>query len=176
MGKILSEKQILSTITTIIPTVTIQEEERSIEINATTEQFFTQIGIEAPSDFIRSLGDSFFLGILTGTENETFIIISIKSFTTASRSLLVWERNIYNSLINLLSLNKNQTFSPSRNLINTQFSDVTLNNQDIREIRDIDGNTIFLYSFIEKNILVIAQSRDGFIKIVDKVKRQSTFL
>ena len=57
--------------------------------------------------------------------------------------------------------------------IRGQFYDRTIRNRDVREFRTIDGNVLFLYTFIDNNRLVVAGNEDTIGEMVKRLEKEA---
>ena len=53
------------------------------------------------------------------------------------------------------------------------FKDKIIKNKDVREFSDISGNTLFLYSFINNNTIVIARDEGALGEIINRFENNA---
>ena len=100
------------------------------------------------------------LGIYSFDTNEPFIILTTNDFPASFSGMLKWENNM------VLDLGK--LFSISENTATKTFLDQALQNKDLRILKNTSEKTILLYSFIDKNTLVITTNQNILTAIVGK--------
>ena len=125
------------------------------------EEFLSVIAPRTPPSLIRAFGKEYMLGVYSFDTNELFLVIAIDDFAEAYAGMLKWEKTIVSDLKELFSLPENvdREFS---------FEDRALRNKDLRVVKDEKGNTILLYSFVDKNALIITTSENIFTAVLAK--------
>jgi hypothetical protein len=53
------------------------------------------------------------------------------------------------------------------------FSDKVIKNRDVREFKNTKGELLFLYSFINKETLLLTTSESSFIALVDRIEKDA---
>ena len=158
-------------ITRIVPTVKdTATDGTSQDRPATTGEFMQALGSSAPSDFIRSLGDKFFLGIHTVDKNAPVLVISVTSYERAFAGMLAWEPTMNYDLSPLFTPVQSQILDASGLSVTRQFQDKVRNNYDVRVLVDDAGTPQLLYLFPTRNILVIAESPNSFVEILSRLR------
>lgn len=113
----------------------------------------------APGALIRAFDPDLAVGFLKGATTTPFLILKINSFDNAFSGMLAWENTMPEDLKEFFG---NKTGG-------SRFEDVVLKNKDARLWRDAAGNTSFLYSFVDKNTLVIIGNERAFKGVLDKL-------
>ena len=121
------------------------------------------IGRNMPPSLSRSFGKEYMMGIYSFDTNETFIIISIDDYSLAYPGMLKWEENMANDLDGLFDLSKNGVLETNT------FVDETVKNRDMRVLKDSTGKPLVLYSFIDRETLVITKNESILSAIVGKI-------
>ncbi|MES2953285.1 MAG: hypothetical protein V4674_01870 [Patescibacteria group bacterium] len=138
--------------------------------NGSTEQildaqsFFSALLPQAPSPLVRSLGRSFLYGVYTSSEKSPFLLLSLDSYESAYAGMLTWEERLHYEIIPLLGGNPNEQLAGS-----LSWKDDTLRNTDIRREVDAGGNSILLYSFLDRKTLLITQSDVVFYEVLGRL-------
>ncbi|MFM2357423.1 MAG: hypothetical protein RJA61_160 [Candidatus Parcubacteria bacterium] len=126
------------------------------EEQVSPQALFQVIAPNAPAQLVRSLTDFMIGSFAKEIETETFVILTTNSFELSFSGMLGWEKTIRNDLIG---------FAPT----NTgNFSDMFIKNKDVRVIKNTDGVIVFMYSFLNPNTIVLAQSSESFIAILNQ--------
>ncbi len=110
----------------------------------------------------RSFDSQYMLGIYSFDTNEPFIILTTSDFASSFAGMLKWEENMSFDLGKLFSIQQN-TSTTTR-----IFTDQSLKNKDLRVLQDVSGKTVLLYSFIDKNTLLITTNENIFSAILGK--------
>lgn len=118
--------------------------------------------LQVSNDLTRFLEDEFMLGIYYTNQISPFYVLRTKYYSNAASALLNDEnRIIYNLYAPFLD-------SADVEILRTVgFKDRTIKNVDIRFIENEKNQTILLYSFLDKNTLLIAENEDIFLKILN---------
>lgn len=128
-------------------------------IPVTTESFLARLGVSAPATLIRSLEPDFYFGIHGIHDNQPFLIFHVNSFGSALAGMLTWEPNMIRDLQTIFLRDEDQVRPPLYTIKNTankySFEDAILLNKEIRAVRNLRGDVIFLYTFIDTKTLLI---------------------
>ncbi len=152
--------------------------------------FFALFKQNAPASLIRAFGSKMMFGFYKTTQNEPFLLIQVESFDNAYAGMLEWEK-LMNADIGALFTNRTLSITEvipptgsstatttTQRTLNADianagaFEDETIKNKDIRILRTKQGDTILLYSFIDKNTLIITSSTEVLSTMVNKIADQ----
>jgi hypothetical protein len=91
-----------------------------------------------------------------------FILISVKDYAESYAGMLIWEKDMPKDL--------GEIFKVSSSLSSTTslFTDEAIKNKDLRVLKDQNKNTVLLYSFVDKNTLLITTNEDVFSALLGK--------
>ena len=128
--------------------------------------FLNKLDIGIPDVLIRSLTDRYMLGTYTeeNGQNTPFIILTTDFFQSTFASMLYWEKNMPNDLSDLLDYGERG--------VGGEFTDRQILNRDVREFRLPNGELLFLYSFINKNSLIITRTESMLIESIKRIEKQ----
>ncbi len=157
IAKIISEKTAFSMSVNSVLNLRIVD---SSKIDIDTENFLKFIGKRIPSDLSRSFDKKYMIGIYSFDTNEPFIILKTSDYGTSYAGMLKWEKEMSKDL--------GELFSVSSSLYGTTFVDEEYKNKDLRVLRDAEGKVAMLYSFIDKNTLLITANENVFSAILGK--------
>ncbi|KND48002.1 MAG: hypothetical protein AB201_00145 [Parcubacteria bacterium C7867-006] len=120
------------------------------------------VGPSAPSSLIRSFDSQYMIGVYSYDTNEIFFIIKVKDFASSYSGMLKWENDMPKDLQKIFSINPDlvSTTSP--------FSDLAVKNKDLRVLRSPSGKIELLYSFIDKETLLITKNDKIFNAIIGR--------
>lgn len=99
---------------------------------------------------------------------SSFGSITIASSTTPTTTPVTASTTTNSTSTNEIPLTIQPYFT-----IQGKFEDRIINNKDTRVFRSIDGNTLFLYSFVDNTKLVIAQNETVLMEIVKRLEKKS---
>ncbi len=114
-----------------------------------------------PGTLLRSFTGKYMLGVYSYDKNEPFIILTTSDYAQSFAGMLKWEKDMSSDLGDIFSIIKTASSTE-------EFIDLSLKNKDLRVLRDEKGNTELLYSFIDKNTLIIAKNESLFGAIIAK--------
>ena len=126
------------------------------------EDVLTLIAPQMSPSLLRSFDGEYMLGIYSFDTNEPFIILTTSDFANSFSGMLKWEKSMVSDFEKLFSVPQN-TSSTTR-----QFKDATARNKDFRVLQNENKKTILLYSFIDKNTLVITTNENILNAIIGK--------
>jgi hypothetical protein len=162
----------LGSITRIIPTLSTTTGGSAASRAATTQEFFSALGLSAPEELMRSLGSDFFFGMHSADKNAPVFVIPVVSYEHAFAGMLAWEHMLNGDLSPIftpVSLYK----TGSDNIpVERTFQDAVIRNYDTRTLSDDTGTIELYYSFPSPNILIIAESPYTFAEVLNRLRAQ----
>ncbi len=159
---------------TVLPT----HEERAIifkikntdgtEKPASLENFLSAVGVlPPPKTFIESIDPEFAYHIYSGEALAGVLTLHSRAYANTFASMLEWEPEMISDLT--LPLNPWYNRSTFKTLEGRVFHDERIGTVDARVLKDMLGNTVLLYGFMNKKTLIIAGTRDAFIGETTKI-------
>ncbi|MCI0566003.1 hypothetical protein L0Y46_02275 [bacterium] len=128
------------------------------------QEFFDSAGLNTPSRFRSAIEGRFMLGMHAFNGNQPFFIFKTILFENAFAEMLSWEATIAREVMPVFGLG-----APDRDLQNKKFRDLVIKNKDVRVLEDNGGRTVLLYSFVNRDTLIITTSEDTFLEIVARI-------
>ena len=113
-----------------------------------------------PGNLIRSLSDNYMFGIYSYDTNEPFILLRTENFAESYAGMLRWERNMTSDLNLLFGLDKLSG--------EEKFTDEALKNRDLRILKNQDVEAVLLYSFIDKDTILVTSNEKIFNAVLGK--------
>ena len=157
-SKIVSEKQTLkSPVNSVLYLNTTASDNTPENIGKILELLAPRM----PASLSRAFENEYMVGIYSYDINAPFIILTTKDFGSSYSGMLKWEKDIVTDLGKIFEIPIN--FGGV-----TGFTDKALRNKDLRVLVDSNNKTLLLYSFIDKNTLVITKNEDIFNAILAK--------
>ncbi len=159
----------------IVPTQTIG----AITKKVTGSEFITSMDFNIIDTLKRSFTDKWMLGVYSSngreiSSNLPFIIFTTDFFQNTYAGMLKWEPDMPEDLADIFGYRQQATSSiNSLYKIKGSFKDKIIANRDVREFTNKDGNVLFIYSFIDKNTLVITTSEDVITALLDRIEKQT---
>lgn len=145
-----------------------------------TANLFTALDVSLKESAIRSLSTSFTFGIHAFGRNQPFLVFSVDSFELAFRGMLDWEpamnrelAPLFGSIVTRSLLPPSEAgMAPPGAVSGAQFVDRVIKNKDTRILLDENGRVALLYSFIDRNTLVVTGSTATFEEIVTRYSQR----
>ncbi len=142
----------------------------------TTAELFERLGLHAPDTLIRALGSTPTIGLHGVRGVQLFLLFSVVSFEHGFDSMLRFEKTLLEDLgplfgINPLNITKSASSTADYLENPPGFKDVIIKNKDARAVFDEQGQIIFLYSFLDKETLVITTNDETVKALASRVSR-----
>lgn len=138
----------------------------------TSNKFLEKLATRAPEELIRSIDDIFMYGIYALSSNQPFIIFKIGYYQNAFAGMLKWEKDMQEDIVSLF-VKKGQMIEAetTEELINatSSFADAIVKNKDARVLRNESGEIIFLYTFPDKDTLVMTTNADTLEQVTKRL-------
>lgn len=122
---------------------------------------------QAPDVLMRTLTRPYAVGFYRDNNATTFFAgFTVSSYGQAFSGMLAWEPTLYADI---------SEFMPQQvNTPNTEFTDVIVDNKDVRVLQDTAGQTLVVYGFADQQTLVIAQNEAVFKQITQNILTKRT--
>ena len=131
-------------------------------LEASAENVISTIAPNMPPSLVRSFGDEYMFGIYSFDTNEPFIILTVDDYAIAYSGMLKWEKDMANDMQEIYSID------PFLVSTSTPFTDEAIKNKDLRVIKDQSGKTQLLYTFLDKETLLITKNESIFGAILGR--------
>ncbi|MDP2651328.1 MAG: hypothetical protein Q8O98_01920 [bacterium] len=140
-------------------------------------KLFEVLKAKAPGNMIRALDPEFMLGILgqppsvesaVGTAS-VFLIIKVNSFENVFPGMLAWEESMLEDIGPLFATRLKSLGMSEEN----PFEDQTFKNKDARVLKDTDGTTVIIYSFLDAKTLIITDSERSLETLMGRLTLSS---
>lgn len=139
----------------IVENIKITEENKKISLSI----LLTGLSSNVPGMLLRALNeDDYMFGIVNNGERLPFIIAKINYYENSFGGMLQWENQ------NLANIFAREDEMQSTNHV---WNDAFIMNKDIRIARDQDGKTLALYSFFDRQTLVITDNEITYPVIIN---------
>lgn len=116
-----------------------------------------------PDGFTRFLGEKGLMGIYYGDEMTPFYLFKTTDYKNLANTLLTQEGRIIGTL---LSLADNQIDQAEIEV--SVFQDKMIKNYDARVVTDAGNNIIGLYSWLDKETVIVTSNENGFGKVLER--------
>lgn len=137
-----------------------------------TTDFLAALEAGAPPALVRALGPTPVLGVYGS--GQTFLLLSVVSYDHAFSGMLSWEQNLVEDMGPLFGVSAREvldevgstTTEALQSIITIK--DAIIRNKDVRAAFDPEGKIVFMYSFVDKQTLVMTASEDTLKMLVSK--------
>lgn len=129
-----------------------------------TQTILPVLAPQIPLSLLRNLSVNYMIGIYSFDKNRPFIILTVDDYGQGFSGMLKWEGTIVSDLGQIFGI------APltSSNLDSYTFTDESLSNKDLRIIQNSSRQTVLLYSFIDKNTILITSNENTFSALLNK--------
>ena len=156
--------------------------------------FFAKLETRAPGNLVRSFSEKYMIGISTALSREFFIILKVSSFENALAGMLQWDAFLPEDIPFLVrkvvkgplppvseatttvttasTTISTGTVPDTNSLILTPdpvFKDIIVKNKDTRAHMGTHGEIDLIYSFYDKETLVLTSSKEKLIELFDRL-------
>jgi len=162
-------------------------------MNAQT--LLTTLAPSLPQTFVRNLAPVYLLGVHSFGVNQPFLLMNVDSYTQAYAGMLAWETTMKKDLSPLFSYTpapkivvqqtpvattttasstvSSTTTNPTPNIptLQTGFTDAIVENHDARVTKDQSGTINFLWTFLDRQTLVITTNPDTLHEIITRLQQ-----
>ncbi len=147
----------------------------------TTQELFSTLALGAPDTLVRALLPNFVLGVHVFDGNQPFIIFKTDSYEQVFAGMLAWEDSMQSDLSPLFDRTPTAHIAGSGTtaaqavsapqLLSTPFTDRVVENHDARVIQNSSGDIILLWTFIDRNTLVITTNEYTLREIISRLSQ-----
>lgn len=137
--------------------VPIIKDETTRETYIGLDQFLEISELDMPFDLVGALDNSYMFGIFSRNERYPFLIFKVKLYENAFAGMIRWENKMASDLGKIWPIKKIA--------VTDVFKDKLVDNHDLRELDDADGNLVLVYSFLNRDTLAITTSEETMKEI-----------
>lgn len=134
----------------------------------TASDFLKKLQAQVPNSLVRSFNDNFLFGLHILNVNQPFLIFKVGYYQNAYAGMLFWENTLMEDFGTLFIEPEQIIEAETSDQIlgrGRVFEDIVVKNRDTRALRDQSGKIIFLYSFPDKNTLILTTNADTLEKV-----------
>jgi len=161
----------------------------------TAQGFFALMNPSNVSDLSRALSPQFLLGVHIFQDNQAFLIFHTDTYAQAYAGMLSWERTMHpdlsplfdrgasaispdqsaantsasSSIASSATAATSPSATPAPQVLTTAFTDRTVENHDARVLQDTQGNILLLWTFLDRNTLVITTNEYTLRELITRL-------
>lgn len=150
------------------------------ELPISAQEFFTLIAPRMPQALVRSFKPQYLLGVHVYNGNQAFIIGNVYSYEEAYSGMLAWEPYLKQDLSPLFNYTPSPRIpeqgvattspNPEGQFIKTGFVDKIVENHDARVLQNEYGDVYLLWTFLDRNTLVVTTNDATLREIISRLK------
>jgi hypothetical protein len=146
-------------------------------------EFLSLADFTAPNALIRSLSDSYMIGIYTQNDSiadassdsnknksNLFFIFKTKDYNNTYAGMLTWEKTMLDDMFPIFHIDVS---GDNSQIFEKSFQDIIIENKDARVLYDTKGNPILFYLFTDKNNLVISDNEEAIKEVIARLITQN---
>lgn len=157
----------------------------AIEVPLAGGALITAMQLPAPDILLRNISEKSTVGIIhSGEETRPFFVFGVTSYERTFAGMLAWERSMGRDLTTLYPARGTGELAPAATStsigtstpvyiepIRAQdtFIDAIVANHDVRVLKDTKGQTLLLYGYVGKNLLVLARDEVAYSALLSRL-------
>jgi hypothetical protein len=123
-------------------------------------KFFEVLKMKIPSTLLRSLRPEFMFGVHSFNKNQPFLVLKSDYYDNAFAGMFEWEKNLPADIFPIFN-----RVSQVKELSQRSWGDRVIKNKDTRVLLDFNGYIALVYSFKDRNTLIITTSEDTLLEV-----------
>ena len=142
----------------------------------TAQDLFALMDQNVSGELSRAVSSQFLLGVHSFQDNQAFLIFHTETYAQAYAGMLAWERTMRTDLSPLFDRGISPTLPVSDSaaalpaqVLTTAFVDRTVENHDARVLQDAQGNILLLWTFLDRNTLVITTNEYTLRELITRL-------
>jgi len=175
----------LGLIERILPAATVTSAEGEESLTAIPAGLFLpSVAPLVPEELVRTLAKELLLGIHVFDGPQAFMILHTDSYDQAFAAMLVWENSMKNELLPFFTRTPRPriqspgiattTVTPTTQPLTSVFIDKIVENRDTRAIINEAGDLLLLWTFLDRNTLVITTNEYTLREIIARLSAPVT--
>jgi hypothetical protein len=128
------------------------------------QAFLNALVPNIPQKLLRTIQQESALGVHSQSGNQAFLVLRVDSYEQAFSGMLEWENTLGSDLVPLFNTQSLQT----------GFIDKIIENHDARVLEDQSGTIVLLWTFLDRNTLVITTNNATLHEIISRVQNAPT--
>ncbi len=154
------------------------DEGRKTYVELGAQKLVSTLAPSMPQELLRTIKESPYLfGIHSFDGNQPFLIVNVDSYQQAFSGMLAWESTMATELAPLFSRipraripeeNIATSTPPVSQIFNSRFVDRVVENRDSRAILNESGDILLLWTFLDRNTIVITTNEYTLKEIISR--------
>lgn len=145
------------------------------------QEFMTLLAPNVPPVLARALKPDYLLGVHVYNGNEAFVLFNVYSYEEAYSGMLAWEPFMQRDLAPLFNYAPSpripeqgvatSSTNPKNQFLQTGFVDKIVENHDARVLQTEYGDIYLLWTFLDRNTLVVTTNDATLREIISRLKQ-----
>lgn len=123
-----------------------------------------RIASRVPARLLRQIDPTYTFGLLVGSTNEGFLILTTENYDTVFADMLAWEPEFARDMYAVLSGNE-----ISKEVLSASWEDTVVRNIDVRELKTANEDDALIWGFVNQKTLVIARNAPTFKEVLTRL-------
>jgi hypothetical protein len=146
-------------------------------------QLLSLLSPTIPQDLLLTIEPTYLLGVHSYDENQPFLVLRVDSYQQAYAGMLAWEPSMQQDLAPLFTRTPSpplqnsdtatSTATSSPQFLQTGFVDQTVENHDARVILNSTGDILLLWTFLDRNTVVITTNEYTLREVIRRLNTSS---
>ncbi len=136
-----------------------------LELAINTARLWSALEINLPPILLRSFSDDFMFGVHAWNGNQSFIILKNDFYENAFTGMLKWEESMAKDLLPIMTNRSVDSF------YGKPFQDMVIKNRDIRGLTNENGEPVLMYTFVNRETIVIATHKDTLNEVISRLTK-----
>ncbi len=135
------------------------------------QEFMRALNPALSDDFINVLNEQYVVGIHSlDSGNQPFIMLSTNVYGNAFSGMIAWERSMAEDLSPFFD--RGVPFTLEEIAVNGHgaFTDMVVQNMDVRVLRDAQENIVLAYTFVDRGTIVIASDIRTLVAVANRAR------
>lgn len=148
------------TVVGIYPMYTINETEQLVSFS----QFNTILALDIPPTVMSNFIGAFMIGSHRSSDSVVpFLVLKTISEENARVAMFAWESTLYDAGVKSFGLESKLS------LVDKSFENTIIRNKDARVLRDENGEIVLIYTFLDKQTLIITTKPDTIALAIERL-------
>ena len=171
----------LGLIDRLLPAVASTTPSGQTLVTMDAQTFLSTLAPDIPPNLLRTVTPTFLLGVHVYVGNQAFLILNVDSYEDAYAGMLAWESSMLADLSPLFAytpsphipeenISTSSAVTPADEFLQTGFVDRIVENHDARVLQNSTGDIYLLWTFLDRNTLVITTNDATLREIISRLQ------
>ena len=158
-----------TTQTGMIESIYLTQGASSTQTRLPSSAFLAAINSHASKEFTQELSPNYMIGLYSYTQPNLFIALTGQQHDFLLAGMLQWEPFLFTDMAPIFGID---TTGDNAYLLNQPFTEMLIENHDVRAVLDHDGKPVLFYSFIDPDTIIITNDSNTLTETVRRLVQQ----